>query len=256
MREKDDVKRIFSKNKEAYVTSSTHAFGKDLSLMINWLQPKSTMKVLDIATGGGHVAKHLATHVKQVVATDITEEMLENTALYLKSYKNIFYAVADAEDLPFEGESFDIVSCRIAAHHFPDPERFIAEVNRVLKPGGQFLLIDNIAPENHKFDQFINSFEKMRDHSHIRSRSLIEWKSMFADYNLSIIKERTRKKVLPYHEWVHRTLDNDEIIQHVGQFILESDKETKNYFQVDCEDNIIHSFAIDEWMVMCAKRTD
>ncbi|MBP1950725.1 class I SAM-dependent methyltransferase [Virgibacillus litoralis] len=256
MREKDDVKRVFSKNKEAYVTSSTHAFGKDLSLMINWLQPKSTMKVLDIATGGGHVAKHLANHVKQVVATDITEDMLENTALYLESHNNINYAVADAEDLPFEGENFDIVSCRIAAHHFPNPERFIAEVNRVLKPGGQFLLIDNIAPEAQKFDQFINSLEKMRDHSHVRSRSLIEWKKLFDDRNLSIIKEQTRKKVLPYHEWVQRTLDNDEIIQHIGQLILESDKETKSYFQVDSEEDTIHSFAIDEWMVMCAKRPD
>ncbi|SEQ60249.1 Methyltransferase domain-containing protein [Virgibacillus subterraneus] len=256
MREKVDVKRVFSKNKEAYVTSSTHAFGKDLSLMINWLQPKSTMKVLDIATGGGHVAKNLANHVEEVVATDITEEMLENTALYLESHKNIYYAVADAEDLPFTGENFDIVTCRIAAHHFPNPERFIAEVNRVLKPEGQFLLIDNIAPEDCKFDQFINSLEKMRDHSHIRSRSLIEWKNLFVDHDLSIIKEQTHKKVLPFREWVQRTLDDDETIQHVGQFILESDNETKNYFQVDTEDDIIHSFAIDEWMALGAKRTD
>lgn len=256
MREKDDVKRVFSKNKEAYVTSSTHSSGSDLSLMINWLQPESTMKVLDIATGGGHVAKHLANHVEQVVATDITEEMLENTAKYLESHKNISYAIADAEDLPFEDTSFEIVTCRIAAHHFPNPELFISEVLRVLKPHGRFLLIDNIAPEDFKLDQFVNSLEKMRDYSHIRSRSILEWKKLFTNNSLSIIKEQARKKTLPYHEWVHRTLDDRQIIRNVSQLIFESDNATKNYFQVKIEEDRIKSFAIDEWMVMGIEGSD
>lgn len=94
MNEKDYVKQVFSKNMESYITSSTHSTISDLSLIIKWLQLKPNMKMLDIATGGGHVAKHLAKHVEHVIATDLTKEMLETTSIHLGSYKNISYAIA------------------------------------------------------------------------------------------------------------------------------------------------------------------
>ncbi|WP_325034788.1 class I SAM-dependent methyltransferase [Lentibacillus sp. Marseille-P4043] len=208
------------------------------------------MKVLDIATGGGHVAKQLAKHVNEVIATDLTKEMLENTAKHLKAYQNISYAVADAENLPFHDSMFDIITCRIAAHHFPNPEKFISEVKRVLKPDGQFLFIDNIAPEDNALDQFNNTLEKMRDYSHVRSRLVSEWKKIFRDNDLTIMKEMTRKKTLPYKEWVRRTVDNQEKINGITQYILNSSDEVQYYFQVKMENNDIQSFAIDEWMVL------
>ncbi|MGY0692326.1 class I SAM-dependent methyltransferase [Virgibacillus sp. FSP13] len=250
MKEKDYVKQIFSKNKEAYVSSSTHANGNDLTVMIEWLKPTSTMKALDIATGGGHVAKQLAKHINEIIATDLTKEMLENTAKHLQSQQNISYAVADAENLPFPDCMFDLITCRIAAHHFPNPEKFISEVKRVLKPNGQFLFIDNIAPEDNTLDQFNNTLEKMRDYSHVRSRSVSEWKEIFHDNDLSIMKEIIRKKTLPYNEWVRRTLDNQKKINDVTQYILNSSDVVRNYFQVKIENNDIQSFAIDEWMVL------
>ncbi|WP_164669067.1 class I SAM-dependent methyltransferase [Virgibacillus doumboii] len=253
MNEKESVKRVFSKSKHDYVTSSTHSTGSDLALMVEWLKPESTMTVLDIATGGGYAAKTLANHVDKVIATDITEEMLTNTAQHLKSHQNISYTVADAEDLPFKNNSFDIITCRIAAHHFPNPEHFVREVSRVLKANGQFLLIDNISPEDISLDKFINKLERMRDYSHFRSYSISEWRNLFANQNLRILKENTRKKRLPYHEWVHRTLDDEEGIQKVDALILEATESVHDYFQIKIENNRIASFAIDEWMVLSQK---
>nr|GGG69497.1 methyltransferase [Virgibacillus oceani] len=253
MKEKDHVKEVFSKNKEAYVSSSTHSTGSDLPLMIEWLKPKSTMIALDIATGGGHVAKQLSRHIGKVIATDLTEEMLENTSRHLTSINNISYKVADAENLPFDDHSFDIVTCRIAAHHFPNPDLFVQEVARVLKQDGKFLFIDNIAPDDHALDRFNNTLEKMRDYSHVRSRTILEWKSIFADFGLSIEKEKNRKKTLPYQEWIKRTLDSKNDMNRVEKFILEASDEIKEYFQVRMEDGCIISFAIDEWMVLGQK---
>lgn len=253
MHEKDIVKQVFSKNKEAYINSSTHASGNDLVEMVEWLQPASTMNALDIATGGGHVAKHLAKHLKKIIATDLTEAMLTNTAQYLQLYKNITFAVADAENLPFDYNTFDIVTCRIAAHHFPNPDKFISEVERVLKPDGQFLFIDNVAPEDYSLDQFNNTLEKMRDYSHVRARSISEWKKIFQDNDLTIAREITRKKTLPYQEWVERTLDNDGEINKVDQFIRNASDLIQEYFQVKIKNNRIQSFAIDEWMVLVRK---
>ncbi|MBT2216903.1 methyltransferase domain-containing protein [Virgibacillus dakarensis] len=250
MREKDYVKQVFSKNKDAYINSSTHANGNDLVNMIEWLKLAPDMIALDIATGGGHVAKQLAAHVNEVIATDLTEEMLRNTAKHLQSCENITFTVADAEDLPFANDMFDIVTCRIAAHHFPDPDKFVAEVARVLRPDGQFLFIDNIAPENTSLDQFNNTLEKMRDYSHVRSRTIAEWTTIFNRQCLQIVKEKRRKKRLPFREWVARTLDSDTEMDRVEKYLLNAAEEIQEYFQVERKEAHVQSFAIDEWMVL------
>ncbi|WP_404452535.1 methyltransferase domain-containing protein [Virgibacillus necropolis] len=251
MNEKENVKRSFGKNSNAYVTSSTHATGIDLPLMIEWLKPNSTMIALDIATGGGHVAKQLSNHVAKVTASDLTEAMLTNTAKHLKEYENISYTIADAEELPFDDHSFDIVTCRIAAHHFPNPEKFIKEVQRILKPGGKFVLIDNIAPEDPTLDNFVNTFEKMRDYSHVRSLPISEWKKLLTTYQLSVLQEKSRKKTLPYNEWLNRMVEDEGIKREVTSYMKNAPENVREYFQVKIKDDQLQSFAIDEWMVMC-----
>lgn len=117
---KETVKDQFARNAEKYVTSETHAKGDDLALMVEWMQPKGDWTVLDIATGGGHVTKHLSPHVAHIFATDLTREMLATAQRHLsRTCENVWYMVADAEELPFLDQTFDVVTCRIAAHHFP-----------------------------------------------------------------------------------------------------------------------------------------
>ncbi|RKQ37422.1 class I SAM-dependent methyltransferase [Oceanobacillus halophilus] len=253
LKEKEFVKQVFSKNKEAYFTSSTHADGSDLELLVEWLSPRHDFTMLDVATGGGHVAKQLSPHVQTVFATDLTKDMLENTKIHLNDYSNIHYIVADAEQLPFLDQSFDMVTCRIAAHHFPNPNKFIKEVQRVLKVGGKFLFIDNVAPEDKLLDPFINKLEKMRDYSHVRSQTITDWETLFKSYNLTITKQISRKKQLPYVEWINRTLDSSVDKKRVKSHILNSSNKVKEYYMVNIFNNNIQSFTIDEWMVMAVK---
>ncbi|MFA1818632.1 class I SAM-dependent methyltransferase [Virgibacillus oceani] len=250
---KKDVKNVFTKNRKAYVSSSTHRNSRDLTLLTEWLNPNSDMVALDIATGGGHTAKRLSPYVNRVIATDITKDMLENTAAYLSGYSNIDYIIADAEHLPFLNHTFDIVTCRIAAHHFPNPDQFILEVKRVLKEKGKFLLIDNIAPANEKYDLFINSLEKIRDYSHDRSLRINEWKKFFSENKLEILQEQKRKKTLPYEEWVNRTLDDEEDQKQVEQFMTSASEDIKHYYKIKMEEGKIQHFTIDEWMVLCTR---
>ncbi|HEY4600368.1 MAG TPA: methyltransferase domain-containing protein [Cerasibacillus sp.] len=250
MEEKYLVRKVFAENKEKYLTSSTHNNPNDLSLLVEWLQPTSNMTVLDIATGGGHVAKALSKHVKKVIASDITKEMLENTAKHLSNIDNIDYCIADAEHLPFLDSTFDIITCRIASHHFPKPDRFIREVKRVLKPQGQFMLIDNVAPEDGLLDQFINSLEKLRDVSHVRALKISEWKKLFNENQLTLIKERKNKKKLPYDEWTKRTLKSENEINKVTDFICRASENIKSYYRVKWANGSVQSFSIDEWTAL------
>ncbi|TWT27489.1 class I SAM-dependent methyltransferase [Planomicrobium sp. CPCC 101110] len=251
---KEKVKEVFGRNAEKYRTSELHAKGDDLPLLAEWLEPEDAWTVLDIATGGGHVSKALAPHVKNVFSTDLTEQMLENTASHLDAFfENVFYVIADAEALPFLDNRFDAVVCRIAPHHFPHPENFIKEAARVLKPSGKFVLIDNVTPENPELAQFMNRTEKLRDDSHVRCLSKAEWTELLHQHGLVQTKSLDRKKTFQYPSWVARTTESEEQRERVKRHLLSADRETAGYFSLNIQGDAIQSFTIDEWMVMCIK---
>ena len=146
---KDLVQQQFGAHAAAYATSTVHAKGASLGRLVELVKPQPQWQALDIATGAGHTAAAFAPHVARVVASDLTEEMLGESAKLAKSkgFANMETARADAEALPFPDSSFDLVTCRIAAHHFPDVPTFVSEVWRVLRAGGTFALVDNISPD-------------------------------------------------------------------------------------------------------------
>ena len=251
---KQRAKSVFGQNAEKYVTSEIHAKGDDLSLTVQWLQPQSDWVVLDIATGGGHVAKTIAPHVSAVFATDLTEKMLANTARHLKKdYRSIWHVIADAEALPFLEDTFDLITCCITPHHFTIPKEFIIEVARVLKPGGKFLLIDNVAPEDESLDEFMNTVERLRDESHVRCLTINEWKNLFGSSGLQETRSLNRKKTFQFPSWVARTTTSQEQIDRVQQYMLAASGNTQKYFSVVINNNQIQSHEIDEWMVLCEK---
>jgi len=250
---KKEVQKTFSKHAEKYVTSDTHAKGNDLSLMVEWANPENDWIALDIATGGGHVAKTFSPHVNQIIASDLTKEMLENTASHLTDYNNISYEIADAEGLPFSDQSLDLVTCRIAPHHFPEPKSFIREVSRVLKEHGKFIMIDNVAPEDADLAHFMNTFENMRDPSHVRCLPVSEWQKLCKKYHLHVLKSRTRKKTFDFQEWVNRTVEDELTKKSVSSYMSNANSNTKDYFHIKESPDNIEALSIDEWMVLCEK---
>jgi ubiquinone/menaquinone biosynthesis C-methylase UbiE len=135
------VRSQFGRTANAYVESTGHAQGAELAQMValaHALHPGAlaAKTVLDVATGGGHTALAFALAGAQVTATDLTPEMVAAARAFVQANggEGVRLGVAPAEDLPFADAGFDLVTCRIAAHHFADPERFVREAARVLKP--------------------------------------------------------------------------------------------------------------------------
>jgi len=260
MVKKEEVKKTvqeqFGRNAERYVTSQTHAKGDDLEMLVDWLQPADEWIVLDIATGGGHVARKLSAHVELVVASDLTRPMLEAASRANREAKaeRILYVQADAEALPFLDGSFDAVTCRIAAHHFPDPEAFIHEVSRVLRPGGRFLLIDNVAPDDADLAEFMNRIEQLRDPSHVRCLSSGEWRSLFAKHGLIGKMQRHRIKKFDFPGWVKRTAESQEQEELVENALLAATEKQKAYLEMNVENGRVRTHQIEEWMVLAEKK--
>src|SRR6266851_4501802 len=141
---KAQVQDYFARTAESYVASFSHRTGDDLKRLIELGEWNPQQQALDIATGGGHTALAVAPHVARVVVTDLTPRMLEKAREFLlaQGVINAGFQAADAEHLPFADASFDRVTCRLAAHHFPNVAQSVKEVARVLKRGGLYLLID------------------------------------------------------------------------------------------------------------------
>jgi ubiquinone/menaquinone biosynthesis C-methylase UbiE len=233
-------------NKQGKVKKAREQKIYNINNMLYW-------RVLDIATGGGHTAKSLAHHVAQVFATDLTREMLVSAHRHVEQHAdNVWFIVADAENLPFLDGSFDAVTCRIAAHHFPHPERFIQEAARVLKPGGKLLLIDNTAPDD-ELDEFINTVEKLRDESHVRCYRSGEWTTWMEEVGLQVLNSRVRKKHLAFTPWVLRTTRSQEQVETVVQYISTSDQRVSEYFGLVLNDGNYSALDIEEWMVLLVK---
>lgn len=193
------VKEQFGANAAFYLTHAPHAQGKSLERLVTLTEPRPDWHVLDVATGGGHVAYTFAPHVARVWATDITEEMLTQVQgeAAKRGLGNIRTAYAKAEMLPFEDARFDLVTCRIAPHHFDSIPDFLAETSRVLKPEGTLAVVDNIVPAGTVGD-YVNAFERFRDPSHLRAWTVEEWRTALAQAGFAIahVEELFKRMVL------------------------------------------------------------
>ncbi len=246
--QKAQVQDYFSRTAENYVASSSHRAGDDLTRLIELGEWNPQQQALDVATGGGHTALAVAPHVALVTVTDLTPRMLEKARTFLlgQGVTNAQFQVADAEQLPFADTSFDHVTCRTAPHHFPNVAQAVQEIARVLKPGGLFLLIDNIAPINPEFDAFGNTVEKRRDSSHGRSYTAEEWHNFFTQAGLQIEHEEFFRKTFQYDDWTARSQLPTNEKASLERFIVESNAHIRNYFDVSLRsDGHLDSFTID-----------
>lgn len=240
---KRQVRDQFASTGSAYVTSPMHAAGADLQRMLTLAQAKPGDRLLDIATGGGHVALAFAPRVSQIVAADLTPEMLREARTFIrgKGVDNVSFVAGDAEALPLASASFAIVTCRIAPHHFPHPERFVRETARVLVPGGRFVLIDSTVPAGPVGDLF-NRFEARRDPSHVRSLTDAEWVSLLqrAGYTLQATEHFPKRH--EFASWTARAGVPAAERSALGNILLTAPPEVQVAFQVERDGDELVAF--------------
>jgi SAM-dependent methyltransferase len=170
---------------QAYRDSPGHRAGNDLDLLVAWAAPAAGVEALDVATGGGHVARRLREAGARVTTCDASPGMQPDV-------------VCPAEELPFADGSFDVVACRIAAHHFSDVAAAVGELARVAR--------DRVVVEDTLFvSEEVERAERLRDATHVRSHSEAEWRGFFADAGLEVEQTALEEKRQPLSAWLART---------------------------------------------------
>ena len=175
---------LWSDRADAYRTSAIHSHGPDLDLTVDWCEPGPGVTVLDVATGGGHVARRLRELGATVVTVDPAPGMKADTT-------------APAEDLPFADGSFDAVACRVAAHHFADVLRAVKEMARVARH--RVVICDNTF-----VSESSEQADRIRDPSHVRNYGVAEWHSFFELAGLEVAAEEHMQRPLEIQPWLDR----------------------------------------------------
>ena len=175
----------WSDRADAYRASSTHAADADLDIVVEMCNPHSGKKILDVASGGGHVARRLREHGAEVVTLDPAPGMGADV-------------VASAEEIPFADGSFDVVVTRIAPHHFADIGRAVGEMARVTNR--ELVIEDTLYTSDD-----VEAAEKLRDPTHVRSYSEHEWRALVTDAGLEVERVEYFEKTHDLDEWLART---------------------------------------------------
>jgi len=175
----------WSERAEAYRQSPTHREGPDLDLVVEWCDPGEGVKALDVATGGGHVARRLRDEGCEVVTLDPSPGMQADV-------------LAPAEHIPFDDGSFDVAVSRIAPHHFEDVGAALAEMERVSK---RLVVIEDTLFSSDRHEQA----ETLRDPTHVRNYTEEEWRSFLAGAGLDVERVEYFEKTHPLEDWLGRT---------------------------------------------------
>jgi ubiquinone/menaquinone biosynthesis C-methylase UbiE len=227
----------FGARAAAYLGSAVHSQGADLQALADLVRGQSTARVLDLGCGAGHVSFHVAPEVGEVVAYDLSPEMLTVVAHSAneRGLRNIRTQQGVAENLPFADGSFDYVISRFSAHHWHDFDAGLREVTRVLKRGGTAVFIDSISPGAPVLDTYLQTVEVLRDPSHVRSYSRTEWDAALSRAGLMPVVSHHFRLRMNFAVWTERMRTpkvQSDAIRALQQAMSET---VTGYFAIDHE---------------------
>ena len=237
----------FGPQARAYVESLDHARGADLERLATIARDRAGGRVLDLGCGGGHVSFTVAPHAGEVVAYDLSQDMLD--AVRDEATRRGLAAIrtqrGTAETLPFEDASFDLVVTRFSAHHWYDVAAGLAGMRRVLEPGGLAVVIDTVSPGDPVFDGFLHDVELLRDRSHVRNYSSAEWSAALRAAGFRPATPEPGRLRLAFAGWVARIGTPEADVHAIRTLQAQASTAVREHFSIEPDG----SFTIDTTMI-------
>jgi ubiquinone/menaquinone biosynthesis C-methylase UbiE len=237
----DFVSDAYGPRADAYLASAVHASGEDLDWMENLVRGCSTARALDLGCGGGHVSYRIAPHVSEVIAVDVSSQMLEtvSTAAAERGLRNISVQQSAAETLPFDNQRFDFVLSRFSAHHWRDVEAALREARRVLAPGGRAIFVDSVAPAVALLDSHLQALELLRDPSHVRNYTVPEWTAALARAGFEVASIQPRLVRIEFSSWIARTRTPAPLVEAIRLLQQGAPGEVRDHFRFEADGSFL-----------------
>ncbi len=234
----------FGAHARAYVESADHAVGADLVRLTALVATRPMSRVLDLGCGGGHVSFAVARQAREVIAYDLSSEMLAAVRgeAAARGLANIGFEQGSAEALPFADASFDFVLTRFSAHHWSNLPAGLGEMRRVLKPEGRAVVIDTMSPGDPVLhDTFLQALELLRDPTHVRDYSQAEWHEALRAAGFKPLSPTVGQLRLDFARWVARIGTSPLRIDAIRDLQTQMPDEVRRHFAVETDG----SFTLD-----------
>ena len=236
------VRRQFNRQAEAYAEMQVVRDERLLEFLVGISGVKATDRVLDVACGPAFMTMAFAGCAAGAVGVDITDRFIEGARAEAarRRLTNVTFVPGDVESLPFPAGAFDLALCKFAFHHFPRPERVLAEMKRVTRAGGKIVLVDMFTSEDPEKAAWHNRMEKLCDPSHAAALPESRFKRIFADLELAIAFEQKGETSYALPEWIRHGAPPPEDARKIAELMRDSIDGDRAGLQVRMEGDEIH----------------
>ncbi|MGG7517528.1 class I SAM-dependent methyltransferase [Allorhizobium undicola] len=240
------VQSQFGPRAAAYVESAVHAAGEDLRHIAQLAGDIRPAKALDLGCGGGHVAYALAAHAHEVVAVDLSSDMLAAVAgvARQRGLANLHVQQASVQALPFEDASFDFVASRFSAHHWQDVDAGLREAARVLKRASPAVFVDVIAAGRPLLDTHLQTIELLRDTSHVRNYSAAEWHEKLARAGFGVERCHMFRTRMEFASWIARMATPKPLVDAIRLLQKAAAPEVQQVFAIEPDGSFMLDMAV------------
>lgn len=234
MQQPEIAARQFGAAASEYLTSAVHARGEDLADLAARCAARPAGKILDLGCGAGHASYAIAPHAREVIAYDVSAEMLDVVARTARErgLGNIRTQAGAAEALPFAAQELDAVVSRLSAHHWRDVGAALREMHRVLAPGGIAIVIDVAGADDPLCDTHLQAIELLRDCSHVRNYTLAQWRALASAADLACEESSGWRIPIEFDTWIARMRTPPERAAVIRDVWRNAPQEVRRYFQV------------------------
>ena len=228
--------QMFGSQAAFYAASQVHISDNRLTTLQRMVAEGPPAKwAIDLGTGAGFTAFSASEYARQVVASDLTREMLLETRRIgrERQLNNVLLCQNRAEELPFASNSIDLVTCRAAGHHFTDLGAAFDEIRRILKPGGALVMADSVSPEDDALAAWFNDVELRRDFSHVENRKVSVLLQMLADRGLEVVEKYDERTYMTFNDWVKRTATPESEVASLRRDFRSATLQAKETFLIE-----------------------
>lgn len=218
---KDVVRQEFTRVAETFAFTAGIVDPEKVARLIQAVNPAPDARVLEVAAGPGYPSLGFAAVCREVIAMDLTPALLEigERLRRERGLENLRYQVGDAEHIPFGADQLDVVLCRFAFHHFPNPGRVLGEMARVCRPAGKVAIEDLVVSEHPQRAAYHNRMHALRDASHAQIWPVSELLRLFAASGLEVEQVQTNEPLQPLERWLASAQTPPEREQAIREMI-------------------------------------
>jgi ubiquinone/menaquinone biosynthesis C-methylase UbiE len=200
----DRIRAQFTRQADAYSEMQQTRDERGHAALVALAGTQPSDRVLDVACGPGFLTLAFAATCGEAVGIDATESWLGRARAEAarRGLANVRFEAGDATALPFPDAGFDVVACRAAFHHLPEPARVLAEMARVARPGGRLVIADMLGSEEPARAARHDAIERLCDPTHVRAIPAPEWRALFAAAGLETAREHTGELAYDLEEWM------------------------------------------------------